>query len=282
MLTVLDVIKKSADFLSLKGVESARLNAETIVGHVLQLNRMKLYLQFDRVLTEDQINAIRTHIMRRGKREPLQYIIGYVDFSGIRIKVDKRALIPRPETEYLIEKIKQKYIISKPNYILDLGTGSGVIALALANIYTEARILAVDKDEDALKLAKENVELLEYKERVNLLNSSWFESISKSENFDLIISNPPYLSNIQVEQADIEVKMYEPHNALISSDEGMADILDILSNAHKWMNKGGLLALETGESQHEEIIKIAFKYGYKNIESFSDLAGRERYILCNN
>ena len=137
MATLLDIIQKTADFLTKKGVESARLNAELLIGHALGLKRMQLYLQFERVLAESELERIRPLVKRRSLREPLQYILGETEWSGLRLKVDRRALIPRPETEFLIEKIVASLPVC-PTKILDLGTGSGAIALALAKLYPAA------------------------------------------------------------------------------------------------------------------------------------------------
>src|SRR3954454_23920582 len=137
MATLLEIIKKTTEFFAAKGVESARLNAELLIGHALGLKRMQLYLQFERPLTEAELEKIRPFVKRRGGREPLQYILGECEFNGLKLKVDRRALIPRPETEYLIELITAR-VVEPPATILDLGTGSGAIALALAKNYPSA------------------------------------------------------------------------------------------------------------------------------------------------
>ena len=139
MLTVLEIIQKTTGFLEAKGVEHARLNAELLVGHVLGLPRMQLYLQFERPLAEPELERLRPLVKRRGQREPLQYILGEVDFFDLRLKVDRRALIPRPETEHLCELVTQRLAAAPPAAILDLGTGCGAIACALAAFYPDAR-----------------------------------------------------------------------------------------------------------------------------------------------
>src|SRR3954471_14665010 len=155
MLTVLEIIKRTTDFFSGKGIESPRLNAELLIGHALGLKRMQLYLQFERPLAEPELEKIRPLVKRRGNREPLQYILGETEFSGVKLKVDSRALIPRPETERLIE-VTMAALSTPPARILDLGTGSGAIALALAKHYPEAKVTAVDRSAAALALAREN------------------------------------------------------------------------------------------------------------------------------
>jgi release factor glutamine methyltransferase len=172
MITVLEVVQKTTDFLAAKGVESARLNAELLIGHALGLKRMQLYLQFERVLIETELEKIRPLVKRRSQREPLQYIVGDTEWSGVKLKVDKRALIPRPETELLVELVVER-LKSPPARILDLGTGSGAIALALAKHFENAAVTAVDASDDALALAAENAAALGCSDRVNFLKSNW-------------------------------------------------------------------------------------------------------------
>lgn len=189
MLTVLEIIKRTTEFFEKRGVESARLNAELLIGHALGLKRMQLYLQFERPLTEAELELIRPLVKRRGNREPLQYLLGVTEFCGLRLKVDRRALIPRPETEYLVELLAQK-LATPPAAILDLGTGTGALALALATKYPSARVVAVDKSGEALGLAGENAKALALAERVQLVASNWFSALPAGEKFDLIVSNP--------------------------------------------------------------------------------------------
>ena len=193
MLTVLDIIKKTTGFLEGKEVENARLNAEHLVVHALGLARMQLYLQFERPLEEEDLEKIRPLVRRRGQREPLQYIMGTTEFFGVELKVDSRALIPRPETEYLAAQIVEK-LPQVPHSILDLGTGSGALALSLAQHYIDAKVLATDVSADAVALAKENAAALNLADRVEVRESDWFAAIEDDATYDLIVSNPPYLS----------------------------------------------------------------------------------------
>jgi len=282
MITILEVIKKSSEFLLSKGIESSRFNAETLVGHALNLPRMKLYMQFERILSESELELVRPIIRRRAQGEPLQYITGSVDFGGEKFKVDKRALIPRPETEYLIELVQKRLEGKAVSNILDLGTGTGAIALTLAKIYPTSHVVAVDLSELALDLAKENADNLGMADRVTFTKSSWFNSISKLTKFDVIISNPPYLSEKQLESTPIEVKGFEPHTALVSKDNGLSDIIIILENFKEYINAGGLLALETGDTQHQRILSIASDRRLAPAESVKDLTGRDRFIFIQN
>src|SRR4051812_36928551 len=193
MLTVLEIIKRTTEFFAGKGIESPRLNAELLIGHALGRKRMQLYLEFERPLTELELEKIRPLVRRRASREPLQYIIGETEFSGLKLKVDPRALIPRPETELLIERIVTACGArpESPRRVLDLGTGSGAIVLALARTFPAATFVAVDRSPDALALAQENATLTGSTERVTFLASNWFSAVDGAP-FDVIVSNPPY------------------------------------------------------------------------------------------
>jgi release factor glutamine methyltransferase len=280
MPTVLEIIQKTAEFLTARGVESPRLNAELMIGHVLDLKRMQLYLQFERVLTEPELVKIRPLVKRRSQREPLQYILGSVDFGGLKLKVDRRALIPRPETELLIEIIVGLCKAKPPARVLDLGTGSGAIALALAKAFPEATVTAVERSEEALALAAENAEMTGLAARVKLERGAWFEGIANDARFDLIVSNPPYLSEAETAEALPEVRDHEPKVALIAADGGLADLQHIITTAPRFLAVDGMLALETGILQHAELLRLADENGLVRAEARRDLTGRDRFILA--
>jgi len=279
MLTVLEIIKRTTDFLEKRGVESARLNAELLIGHALTLKRMQLYLQFERPLTETELEKIRPLVKRRGNREPVQYIMGETDFGGLKLKVDKRALIPRPETEYLIELITQR-LTEAPATILDLGTGSGAIALALAKAYPGAVVTAVDKSAEALALARENAVATGLGDRVHFLESNWFAALPAGGKFQLIVANPPYLSEQETKEALPEVREFEPVTALSAGADGLADLRTIIADGHSRLNAGGFIACETGIAQREKLTELAANTGYVRTESLQDLTGRDRYFLA--
>jgi release factor glutamine methyltransferase len=279
MLTVLEIIKRTTEFFEKRGVEAARLNSELLIGHALGLKRMQLYLQFERPLSETELEKIRPLVKRRGGREPLQYILGECDFSGLKLKVDRRALIPRPETEYLIEQITTR-VTEPPPSILDLGTGSGAIALALAKHYPAAAVTAVDRSADALTLARENAASTGLAERVKFLESDWFSALARDEKFHLIVANPPYLSDAETKEAPIEVRDFEPVSALSAGPDGAAALNLIIVQAQGRLPAGGVLACETGIAQHAALIELATKVGYVRMESLQDLTGRDRYFLA--
>lgn len=279
MHSLLEIIQKTTDFLARRGVDSPRLNAELLIGHALGLGRMQLYLQFERPLTEPELARLRPLVKRRGEREPLQYIIGATDFGGLRLKVDRRALIPRPETEMLVALLVER-LQPAPARVLDLGTGTGAIALALAKAWPEARMVAVDCSEEALALAAENATATGLAGQVALRRSDWFSAIGPDEQFDLIVSNPPYLSGAEVVAAEPEVRVHEPPAALTPGPDGLESLRVILRDAGRRLVPGGVLACETGPGQHARLAALAAEHGYGRIESLPDLAKRERFFLA--
>jgi len=310
MRTVLEIITASSDYLAARGIESPRLNAEHLIGHALGLPRMQLYLQFERPLMERELDAIRGLLRRRAAREPLQYIVGETEFFGLTLKVDARALIPRPETEYLVSLLTERLggggreslgdgdaaTVFPPHRILDLGTGTGAIALALASHWENAQVVALDTSVDALTLARENAERSGLADRVSFLESDWFSVLASdgearaSAPFDLIVSNPPYLSAEEVSESLAEVRGHEPARALSPGRSGMEAIRKIVAEAPRYLRRsesgeeriasGGLLALETGIAQHAELAELFRKVGFARHEFLPDLTQRPRYALA--
>jgi len=280
MLTVLDIIQKTTGFFETRGVEHARLDAELLVGRVLALPRMQLYMQFERPLTEPELEQLRPLVRRRGQHEPLAYILGEVEFFHLRLKVDRRALIPRPETEHLCELITQRLAAAPPAAILDLGTGCGAIALGLAAFYADALVTAVDVSADALALAGENAGLLGLAGRTRLLRSDWFAALEPGVRFDLIVANPPYLSDQETAAAPPEVREHEPRVALSSGVDGLDALNRIIAEAPRFLAEHGLLALETGVDQQGALAARAAAAGLPRVELLRDLSGRDRYLLA--
>jgi len=279
MTSLLEVLQKSADFLERKGVEHPRLNAELLAGHALGLPRMQLYLQFERLLPERELELIRPLIRRRAQREPLQYIIGSVDFAGVTLKSDKRALIPRPETEYLVELVRAEFS-TPPARFLDLGTGSGAIVLALAAQWPASRGWGTDVSGDALGLARENCDALEMGDRVTLLESDWCNALPTGQRFDLIVANPPYLTAAEVDSTAPEVQQFEPAVALSTAADGLDALHLIIDQAINWLAPGGLLALETGIAQHPELVSQLESTGYTDVQCRPDLTDRDRFVFA--
>jgi release factor glutamine methyltransferase len=279
MLTVIEVVKKTSAFFASKGIESPRLNAELIVGHALGLPRMRLYIEFERPVNDTELGAIRELVRRRGRREPVQHIFGFTEFHGLRLKSDRRALIPRPETELLVETVIARGPKS-PNHILDLGTGGGAIALALAKAYPLSRVTAIDASAEALSLAAENAESTGLGGQVTFVESDWFERLPEGGTFDLIVANPPYLSAEETAAAPPEVREHEPPAALTAAAGGFADIQRIAAASPAFLATGGMFAVETGIGHHALLEAALLGAGYARTESLPDLTGRDRFILA--
>jgi release factor glutamine methyltransferase len=279
MLNVLEVVKKTSEFFAAKGIESPRLNAELLIGNALGLARMRLYLEFERPVTEAELASIRELVRRRGRREPLQYITGTSEFCGLRLKADRRALIPRPETELFVETVAAR-CAAPPARILDLGTGSGAIALALAKAFPDSSVTAVDTSAGALALAAENAASTGLAGRLRFVESDWFAGLVPGETFDLVASNPPYLSEAEVGASAPEVRDHEPMAALASASGGFADIARILASSRPFLAQGGMLALETGIGHHAQAAAAAQAAGFARTESIRDLTGRDRFFLA--
>jgi release factor glutamine methyltransferase len=277
MKSLLHILNATTLFFEKRGIENPRLDSELIIAHSLGCNRLDLYLQFERVLKNTELDSIRPLVIRRAKREPLQYILGETEFCGLKFKTDKRALIPRPETEELVELIIEKTHNTSPSSILELGTGSGVIASALAKRFEKAKITAVDFSKEALCLAAENIQSNALHERITLILSDWFDRVQGS--FSLIVSNPPYLTDIELQTAEPEVRKYEPCCALVAPDQGISALQKILKQAIHYLEPNGIVALETGISQHSILCQSALETGYKHYCSFKDLNGRDRFFF---
>ena len=279
MHTVLEVVKRTTGFLQDRGVESPRLNAELLVGHALGLKRMQLYLQFERPLTEPELEKIRPLVRRRAAREPLQYVLGEAVFRDLTLGVDPRVLIPRPETEQLVELVLQHRTMA-PATVLDLGTGSGAIALSLARAWPEAKVTAVDSAEGALAVAAANAAKNALEGRVHFVRSDWFAALPAGARYEVIVANPPYLSASEVAEAQPEVREHEPRSALSAGTDPTVDLRAIIAEAPRRLVSGGLLALETGISQHEVLLAAAEQAGFSRAESHRDLTGRDRFVLA--
>lgn len=280
LLTIREIKERTEGFFESKGVPNARLDTDTLIAHSLGIKRLELYLDLDRPLTESQLAELRPLVKRRADREPMQYIIGSVDFCDMLLKVDARALIPRYETEELVERVSEALSVA-PKQILDLGTGSGALALALAKRYPEASVDAVDFSAPALSLAKENAITQELAERITFHEGSWFNPLEAGdEQYALIISNPPYLTTAEMTTAEPEVVAYEPHSALVSGANGLDDLHLIFKDAAAYLQRGGLLALETGIAQTAALDAMAEGAGLRG-HFIEDLSGRPRFYFAH-
>lgn len=256
-MTVIEVIQRSAEFLAKKGVESPRLQVELLLAHVLAMPRMKLYLNFERVLVDKELEHLRELVKRRGNREPLQHIIGTTNFCGLEFSVNRHVLIPRPETEILAERawrfLQQRSDKAQKTCALDFGTGSGCLAVMLAVKCPTSEIHAVDISSESLKVARENASRHNVDERIKFHYGDGFSALGGEEKFDLIVANPPYIPSEEIPTLEPEVRDHDPTLALDGGADGL-DFYQVFSGqAQNWLAADGCLMLEFGEGQAEKI-----------------------------
>jgi release factor glutamine methyltransferase len=278
-LRVVDLITAASDHLKSRGFENARLEVERMLGSVLHLGRLELYLVFDRPLSKEERDSFRSLYRRRLAHEPLQYVTGSTEFRTVRVKTDRRALVPRPETEILVGSAVEFLRGREKPLVLDLGTGTGAIALSVAGEIPEALVIAVDRSDDALSLAEENVHALELEQSVTLVKGNMLEGIDCMGPFDAILSNPPYIPSGDIETLQPEICRYEPHMALDGGEDGMLYLKNISEDAHRHLKSGGLLLLECGEDQADIVRQILERTNtYETVEIIRDMAGRNRVV----
>jgi len=275
-MTVLEVLQATTAYLKKHNVENARLNAEHLMAHALDRKRIELYLDFERELTETELEPLRELVKRRSEGEPLQHLLGTVEFCGLTFLCDKRAMVPRPETEQLVELVEAR-IENRESRIVDVGTGSGVIAISLAAKFPEAKILAVDISDDALALAQENAAMLNLKDRVQFLKSRLLENVEGA--FDLIVANLPYISTQDRRTLSREV-LHDPEVALFAGKRGDELVRELIDQAPTRLHPGGLLALEIGLGQSETLLSALAEKNYRDICSKNDYNGVTRFIFA--
>jgi release factor glutamine methyltransferase len=274
-MTLLDVLQSTTAYFSKRAVESPRLNAEHLLAHVLQRKRIELYLEFERTLTEAELAPLRELVKRRGQGEPLQHLLGTVEFCGRVFVCDKRALVPRPETEELVEVLKSKIQNSKSK-IVDVGTGSGVIALTLAVHFPQAEVHAVDISDDALALARENAARLGLQDRVRFANSQLLSAVDGA--FDLIVANLPYVATADRPTLSREV-LCDPEVALFGGERGDELMRELIEAAPARLRPGGLLALEVGIGQADGLVSLLAEKNFHDIAAIRDYGGVKRFIF---
>ena len=277
MLTVLEAINLSTEFLEKKEIESPRINAELLLAHALNCKRLDLYLSYDRPLNEDEVKLYREFIRRRIKSEPLQYIIGKVEFYGIEFNVNPSVLIPRQETEILVETIINSVNKDGSLKILDVGVGSGNISISLAKHLPYSKITATDISEQALETAKANAEMNNVLEKINFIKHDIL-SHNLNDEFDIVVSNPPYISREEFPQLKDELKVYEPQNALTDFSDGLNYYRIISSKAKEFVKSKGKIFFEVGQGQVEDVKKILAENNFNEISIVKDYLKIDRVI----
>lgn len=272
-----ELFLKSIDYLKEKGVQDYKLDTEYIFSHVLKINRNFLNICFSKEITKEQIDEIKKMLIQRGKnRKPLQQILGEWEFYGYKFFINENILIPRSDTEILVEQCKFLMIDKKQPKILDIGTGSGAISIVLAKELPESRIIGVDISEKALEIAEKN-RILNNAGNLKFLKSDIFSKVD--EKFDLIVSNPPYIPLSEYEELMIEVKEHEPRNALTDNGDGYFFYEKISREAKEYLDDGGYLAFEVGYNQAFKVSEFMERNGFTILKVVKDYAGIERVVI---
>ena len=302
-VTVLEVIQRSTAFLTKKGVESPRLQAELLLAHLLGLPRMQLYLNFERQLTTPEQDRLRQMIKRRGDREPLQHIVGTTSFCGLEIQVSGAALIPRPETELLAEhgwiflnqvaeRTTKSTSPSPPQNntsapqgtapaALDFGTGTGCLAIALSVKCQAARLVALDVDPQALKLAQQNAARHGVSQRIEFIGGDGLSALPKGVSFDLILANPPYIPSHEIATLEPEVRDHDPRRALDGGADGLDFFRSLASQAKPLLKPEGKMMLEFGDGQAEPLQKLFVSENWIVEPIVSDYTQRPRILIAH-
>jgi len=283
--TIQKLLNWVAEYFGGKGVDSPRLSAELLLSHVLAKKRIELYTQFDRTVTEDQLTRLHDLVKRAGQREPIAYLVGKTEFYSLELNVSPDCMIPRPETELLVERaIEFLQGRSGPQIVCDLCTGSGCIATAIVKNCPNARIIATDIDDDALKVAAQNVQKHLLDERVELLCGDLFEPVTArlpGDRFDLIVCNPPYVNAAEYEALARNVRDYEPKLALFAGADGLDILRRVIQEAGGFLKPGGALMLEIGFSQDLAIKELLEQTGtFAEIRFDKDLQNHDRIAIA--
>ncbi len=276
MKLLLETLTGGADYLAKRGVDEARLNMEHLLAHVLRCRRLDLYLRFNETLQEADLAPLRGLLKRRGEGEPLQHLLGTVEFHGQEFISDHRALVPRPETEHLVHLLVEKFFAGTfPARVLDMGAGTGCIGLSLAKAWPAAETTLADISEDALELARLNAGRLDL--RPKFFRSDLFEKLTGQ--FDLIVANLPYVPLSEKDSLSREV-LRDPATALFGGTDGLEIVWRFIESCAPYLTADGLIALELHHDQAREVVARLQSAGFRNIETARDLAGIERFVIA--
>jgi release factor glutamine methyltransferase len=278
-MTVLELLQTTTAYFAKKGVEHPRLNIEHLLADTLGKKRIELYLEFDRSLTAQELEPLREKVRRRADGEPLQHVLGHWDFFGRRFKTDRRALIPRPETELLVEAILKDSATcgESANRLVDIGTGCGVLAITFALERPEFEVSAVDLSDDALALARENAEALGVLERIAFRRADLLDQIEGP--FHWVVANLPYIPTADLEALPREVK-YDPALALDGGKDGLTIIKRLIESISGKIAPNSMIALELGQGQAQQVWGFLADQNYRDISIRKDYQGVERLLIA--
>lgn len=277
-MTIKDIIVKYSKELE-EISPTPRLDVETLLQKVLGVDRLYILLNLERVLSEDEEQLFNKFINERLNNRPIAYIVGNREFMGLDFFVKEGVLIPRPDTEVLVEEVIELAKKKDAKNILDIGTGSGAITVSLAKYLENVKVTSVDISDIALEIGKRNAISNEVDDRINFVKSDLFTNIDKETKFDIIVSNPPYIKREVIDTLDKQVKDYEPYNALEGGVDGLDFYRAITKQAKNYLKKGGILAYEVGHDQSENVSKLMEIDGYTNIYTLKDLQQIDRVVI---
>jgi release factor glutamine methyltransferase len=281
--TIIKIIQWSTSYLKKHDIESPRATGEILLAHALQRKRIDLYLNYDQPLAADELKKFKRLIKRRVKREPVAYIVGVKEFWSLDLEVDQNVLIPRPETECLVETALDalpKNSSSSTKRILDLGTGSGAIVLALASQRPRHIYFASDRYLQTVELARRNALRHNFLGLIHFFVGDWLTALHRNQaRFDMIVSNPPYIASRDVHQLQPEIHQFEPIAALNGNDDGLCCFREIISTAHHYLNPRGMLIMEIGHDQKDDVYGIArAEHRYEDYGCGKDYGGYDRVV----
>ena len=279
-MTVLEILNRTKVFFEKKGIPDARLDAEYIISHGLQMkSRMDIYLNFEKPLTEAELDVLRQMVARRANREPLQHIIGDTSFRGFIIKCDPRALIPRPETESLVDMAKEALKGIENPFIVEVGTGTAAISIACAKEIAGAKVLATDISEDALSLARENAEANGLGDTLAFSKGDLLDAVTATDKIDCLIANLPYIPDGEKGKLQPEVDKFDPALALYGGPDGLDLVRKLLQQTEGKLNAGAPILLEIGSEQAEVLKNEAANYPWLEFSGIhKDYCGNTRFV----
>ncbi|MEO7424554.1 MAG: peptide chain release factor N(5)-glutamine methyltransferase [Fibrobacteria bacterium] len=278
--SLLDILNKTSDWFKGRGIENHRLDAQLLLGHVLGMKRLDLYMNFDRPMAEAELARYRDLVKRRGGREPLQHLIGEVPFREIRLRVDKRALIPRQETEIIVDLVRKALEPGRANAVLDMGVGAGPIYLSLVKEITNCVVSGADISPEALQLTRENAALNDLPAE-DLRQSDLFSAFPAEQRWDLIVSNPPYVGECERSGLQAEVRDYDPPQALFGGPAGWEFPFRLLREAFDRVHSPGVLIMEIGAGQFSILKEKSSAIPWKSCLSAPDYQGIDRFLILH-
>lgn len=278
--TLLDILNKTSEWFKARGIESHRLDAQLLLGHVLGMKRLDLYMNFDRPMAEAELARYRELVKRRGAREPLQHLIGEMPFREINLKVDRRALIPRQETELIVDLVRKALEPGRINTVLDMGVGAGPIYLSIVKEITNCKVHGADVSPDALQLTRENAAFNDLPAD-NLIQSDLFSTFPPEMRWDLIVSNPPYVGENERSLLQPEVRDHDPASALFGGPEGWEFPARLIHEAYGRLQSPGVLILEIGPGQFSILKEKSASRPWKSCVSTVDYQGTERFLILH-